>query len=163
VKPKMRGSHHMNMGQGIRPRPRILGVATVFLALLFVVACGTSASPTPTIAPQESDSSAEPTEAPPADAESTSTPVPQATAEPQPADSTSGRDSITMVSTAEPASLGALDAGCAGSPEVAPCADYATDPFTYISGTDLEVVALSGVESWEQTAPIAGGSLCGLT
>jgi peptide/nickel transport system substrate-binding protein len=152
VKPKMRGSHHMNMGQGIRPRLRILGVATVFLALL-VVACGTSAPPTPTIAPQESDSSAEPTEASPADAESTSTPVPQATSEPQPADSTSGRDSITIVSTAEPASLGALDAGCAGSPEVAPCADYATDPFTYISGTDLEVVPLSGVESWEQTVP----------
>jgi peptide/nickel transport system substrate-binding protein len=58
-----------------------------------------------------------------------------------------------MVTITEPASLGALDPGCAGSPEVAPCADYATDPLTYISGENLEVVPLSGVDSWEQVAP----------
>jgi ABC-type transport system substrate-binding protein len=65
----------------------------------------------------------------------------------------SSRSSITIVSVAEPVGLGALDPGCAGSPEVAPCSDWATDPFTYISGEDLEVIPLSGVDRWEQIDP----------
>src|SRR5918992_1167996 len=93
------------------------------LALLFVVACGASATLMPELAQLPASPAA------------------------------STRASITMVAGEEPASLGALDPGCAGSPEVAPCADYASDPFTYISGKDLEVVPLSGVDRWEQIAP----------
>ena len=113
----------------------------LILVLLFMVACGASAPPSPDAQPGEATAVGP-----------TATPIPEVVQTPT-GPVTSARTSITMVAGEEPASLGALDPGCAGSPEVAPCADYASDPFTYISGKDLEVVPLSGVDRWEQIAP----------
>jgi peptide/nickel transport system substrate-binding protein len=114
----------------------VLGLATA-LALLAVACGGPAATSTP--APQAT------------------TPSPGITAEPQPttppATVTPSRNRITLVTQAEPDSLGTFDRGCSGNVPSMVCEEIASDPLTWIDSTTFEVVPLSGVEGWQQMAP----------
>jgi peptide/nickel transport system substrate-binding protein len=95
------------------------------------------ANPTPTFTPEA--------------AAAAPTPVPQETAAPQQV--TSSRDSITVVTSNEPASLDIHHNFCSGNIDHMVCKELTVDPLTWIDGASFEVVPLSPVESWEQLEP----------
>ena len=72
---------------------------------------------------------------------------------PPPGPALTAHHEIVFVTQEEPDSLGAWSAGCAGNVTGAICGEIASDPFTWIDGTNFEVVPLSGVESWSQQGP----------
>jgi ABC-type transport system substrate-binding protein len=70
-----------------------------------------------------------------------------------PASVTSTKDRITVVTAGEPVSMDLWDSRCSGNIEHMACRELAQDPLTWIDGASFELVALSGIESWEQREP----------
>ena len=132
----------------------VLGLVT--LAAVIAVACGgpaATATPgaTQAIQPTATVSIAEPT--PTRAAESSVTPTPVAEEADPPREVTSSRDSITVVTSNELASLDIHHNFCSGNVNHLACKELTVDPLTWIDGTSFEVVPLSPVESWEQLEP----------
>lgn len=75
------------------------------------------------------------------------TPAPVAPVKAAPA-----RDSITLVTSVEPSTLGAWDQ-CGANVIGFVCTDATVDPLTWIDGEFRELVGTSGTESWEQMSP----------
>jgi peptide/nickel transport system substrate-binding protein len=80
-----------------------------------------------------------------------STPTPEPTA--QPNQSQSAKDTVILVTSAEPGSLDAWDTHCNATLDTTVCNELANEPFTWITSDNFEVVPLSGVEGWEQLDP----------
>jgi ABC-type transport system substrate-binding protein len=133
-------------------------MALAVLVTVLLLACGTTAPPTPA-SPGATTAPSEPTATVGArPSESTPTPVaggPTATPRPTPTPGAvvSAKDTVILVTQAEPDQLDAWGQGCSGNVPSMVCEDIASDPLTWIDGTSFEVVPLSGVESWEQSAP----------
>ena len=109
------------------------------MAVLVIVACGSAAQP------------AEPPAAAPADtAMNQPTAIPQAAPVEAPAQTTTAKDSITIVMPAEPGSINSWDPNCNATLDTAVCNEIVNEPFTWITSDNFEVVPLSGIESWEQ-------------
>ena len=83
------------------------------------------------------------------------TPVPAAKAEPTaiPAAVVSAKDTVRIVTEGEPNSVGFATGLCTANILDIVCEDMVQDPLTWIDNETFEVVPLTGVESWEQTAP----------
>jgi peptide/nickel transport system substrate-binding protein len=134
----------------------VMGLAVLVTVLL--IACGTTAPPT-LESPEATTAASEPTATAVArPSESTPTPAaggPTATPRPTPTPGAvvSAKDTVILVTQAEPDQLDAWGQGCSGNVPSMVCEDIASDPLTWIDATSFEVVPLSGVESWEQTAP----------
>ena len=62
------------------------------------------------------------------------------------------RDSIILVTSVEPTTLGAWDA-CGANVIGFVCTDATVDPLTWIDGEFRELVGTSGTKSWEQMSP----------
>ena len=138
-----------------------LGLA--FLAWLFVVACGASTpAPAATTAPAAAAAPAAPaaSDTPTAAAgPATPTPTPFAavrvrpTFTPIPVEAIVAKDTIILVTQEEPNGLGPWTPGCQGNIPSMVCEELASDPVTWIDSNTFQVVPLSGIEGWEQTAP----------
>ena len=118
----------------------ILGLS---LVLAFILACGTASEP-----------SAPAPEAPAGGSgagQTAATTAPQPTQ--APAEVTSARDSATVVTEAEPASVGAWSEGCSAEIHSIGCQDFVSDYLTWLDDRTNEIVLLSGVESYEQMEP----------
>ena len=76
----------------------------------------------------------------------TSAPAP--TAVPPPA--VSAKNHATIVTEAEPASIGMWSEGCSAEIHSMGCTDFVSDFLTWLDDRTAEIVPLSGVESWEQ-------------
>jgi peptide/nickel transport system substrate-binding protein len=124
---------HRFLGQGV--------VGLIALGSLFLVACGTAAPPAPS----------EMTTAPPEPLSQATTPTPEPTA--QPNQPQSAKDTVILVTSAEPGSLDAWDTHCNATLDTTVCNELANEPFTWITSDNFEVVPLSGVEGWEQLDP----------
>ena len=124
---------HRLLGQGV--------VGLIALGSLFLVACGTAAPPAPS----------EMTTAPPEPVSPATTPTPEPTAPPSQAKS--AKDTVILVTSAEPGSLDAWDTHCNATLDTTICNELANEPFTWITSGTFEVVPLSGVEGWEQLDP----------
>ena len=74
--------------------------------------------------------------------------IPQATEAPPPA--ASAKNSATVVTEAEPASIGAWSEGCSAEIHSMGCQDFVTDFLTWLDDRTSEIVPLSGVVDWEQ-------------
>ena len=112
--------------------------------------------PTATFAPQmiPQATAVPPTAAPAASsqagqAQPAPTAAPQPTAVP-PTAVVSARDTATVVTEAEPASIGAWSDGCSAEIHSMGCQDFVTDFLTWLDDRTSEIVPLSGVESWSQ-------------
>ena len=138
--------------------PRAMFLIPVVLVLLVGVACSSSvqpeptatsaSAPAPTTAPTVADVPAgggEPTPTPFATARPTLTPIP--------VEAISGKDTVILVTSEEPNQLGVWGTGCQGNVPSLVCEDNASDPITWIDSNTFQVVMLSGIEAWEQTAP----------
>ena len=114
----------------------------VALVILVTVACGGAAAPAAPVAPAATKASA-------------AAAAPAATAAPQVMEKAkSARDTATVVTEAEPASVGAWSEGCSAEIHSIGCQDFVSDYITWIDDrNDFEVVLLSGFESYEQMAP----------
>jgi peptide/nickel transport system substrate-binding protein len=128
-----------------------------------VIAC-TDGPPAPRAAQPAADAAAPPASsaATPEAPASQTTAVPTSTPAPWDAVTAPGwaaagvsgaRDSIVLVTEAEPHQLGAFSPGCLGDAASLVCEDAASDPLTWIDSATYEVVPLSGVERWEQAGP----------
>jgi peptide/nickel transport system substrate-binding protein len=124
----------------------ILGLAV--LVTLFIVACGTAATPTPQAPVATSAPEPAATIAP---GEPTATAAPQPT--PAPPQSTSSRNEAVVVTEAEPASIGGWSDGCSAEIHSMACAELTVDPIGWIDSKTSEVVLLSGFTAYEQLAP----------
>jgi peptide/nickel transport system substrate-binding protein len=124
---------HRLLAQGV--------VGLIALGSLFLVACGTAAPPAPS----------EMTTAPPEPLSQATTPTPEPTA--QPSQAQSAKDTVILVTSAEPGSLDAWDTHCNATLDTTICNELANEPFTWITSDSFEVVPLSGVEGWEQLDP----------
>ena len=62
----------------------------------------------------------------------------------------SAKNSATVVTEAEPASIGAWSEGCSAEIHSMGCQDFVTDFLTWLDDRTSEIVPLSGVEDWEQ-------------
>ena len=65
----------------------------------------------------------------------------------------SARDTVIIFTGEEPTTIGAASANCGGNIQNTICDDMASDPLTWIDSNTFQVVPLSGIEGWEQTAP----------
>ena len=138
-----------------------LGLA--FLAWVFVVACGASAPATPqpaaTTAPVAQSAPVASDQTTVAAGPATPTPTPFAavrvkpTFTPVPAEAIVAKDTIILVTQEEPNGLGPWTPGCQGNIPSMVCEELASDPVTWIDSNTFQVVPLSGIEGWEQTAP----------
>ena len=148
------------------------------LIAILAVACGAAeepasapaaeqqpaAAPTATFAPQMIPQATQAPEAPaetmadkssgeqmqePAQAQETApTAAPAPTEAPPPAVST--KNHATVVTEAEPASVGAWSEGCSAEIHSMGCQDFVTDFLTWLDDRTAEIVPLSGVVDWEQ-------------
>ena len=75
-----------------------------------------------------------------------------ATATPGPATALIASDEVIFVTPKEPASLSTWNRGCTGNTSSAICEEIASDPLAWIDSASFELVPLTGVESWSQTA-----------
>jgi peptide/nickel transport system substrate-binding protein len=91
------------------------------------------------------------TTAPPEPLSQATTPTPEPTA--QPNQPQSAKDTVILVTSAEPGSLDAWDTHCNATLDTTVCNELANEPFTWITSDNFEVVPLSGVEGWEQLDP----------
>jgi peptide/nickel transport system substrate-binding protein len=124
----------------------VLGI--IALVTVLPIACGTTA--TPTTQPANTPGA---TRAPTAASglSVTGTPVPTVTAAPamtpKPAGTVSAKDSITLVIASEPTTMNPFP-GHAGAEVIVK--HNMVDPFTWISGDDLQVVPTTATTGWEQ-------------
>jgi hypothetical protein len=128
-------------------------LGAVVLMAVIAVACGgpaATSAPTAQNTPQPTSTVAIADPTPTADTGAATIPTPA----PQPAETpqelTSARDSITLVTSNEPASLDIHHNFCSGNIDHMACKELTVDPLTWIDGDSFEVVPLSPVESWEQ-------------
>ena len=122
----------------------------VALLTVLIIACGSAAQPTeapavPTFAPQAIPEAT----VPPQQGSPTSAPAPTEV----PKQSISARDTAVVVTEAEPASVGTWSVGCSAEIHSMGCQDFTQDFLTWLDDRTSEIVPLSGVDSWEQTAP----------
>ena len=104
-------------------------LALISILILVILACGDDDTPVP----------------------GATSPGVQPTAATQPTAMTPAQDTLTIVFGAEPENLGVYgEPGCVIIPSHFSCTDGVSDPLTYIDSATFEVVALSGIESWEQ-------------
>jgi ABC-type transport system substrate-binding protein len=89
--------------------------------------------------------------APPEPISQATTPTPEPTA--QTSQAQSAKDTVILVTSAEPGSLDAWDTHCNATLDTTICNELANEPFTWITSDSFEVVPLSGVEGWEQLDP----------
>ena len=130
--------------------PHYLGrrwpLAVFSLLALFLVACGTAA--TPTTAPAQPS----PTSAPPPTAGGaptvTPTPTVAPTVTPAPTNVVSARDTVRLVIDSEPINMNPM--GTSAGLSAAVNVDNFVDPFTWQSGDDLRIVPTSAVTGWKQ-------------
>ena len=116
----------------------ILGLS---LILALILACGTASEPQAPAAPATGSGAAQ----------SDATAAPQPTA--MPAEVTSARNEATVVTEAEPASVGAWSEGCSAEIHSIGCQDFVSDYLTWLDDRTNEIVLLSGFESYEQMEP----------
>jgi peptide/nickel transport system substrate-binding protein len=119
-------------------------LSLVAVTALFLVACGAAATATP---PSLQPSTPAPGNVVPGQP----TPAPQATAVPTPM--VSARDSATVVTEAEPASIGGWSYGCSAEIHSMACAELTVDPISWINSTTYELELLSGFTHYEQIDP----------
>ncbi len=143
-----------------------------FAVATVIIACGaaedTATQPTADSAPPPAAAPAAPPAAEAPSAPSTSqgsqpaanptpSPTPFATVRPTftpvPVESIIAKDTIILVTQEEPNQLGPWSEGCQGNVPSMVCEDVASDPITWIDSNTFQVVPLSGIEGWEQTAP----------
>ena len=79
------------------------------------------------------------------------TPTPRPT--PLPSQVVSARDTVRIITNAEPNALGFATGLCSHSIQDTVCDDMVGEPLTWIDDTSFEVVPLSPIESWEQLEP----------
>ncbi|HEU0022792.1 MAG TPA: ABC transporter substrate-binding protein [Dehalococcoidia bacterium] len=134
----------------------IPGLPALFTVL--IIACGgPAATETATTSPIQANQPtatvtiAEPTPTRSVGATAVATTAPQPTVPPEVL--TTSRDSITVVTSGEPASLDIFHNFCSGNIDHLVCKELTVDSLTWIDGTSFEVVPLSPVESWEQLEP----------
>ena len=77
--------------------------------------------------------------------------IPAAT--PLPAAAATAADEIVFITQQEPQSLSTWHGDCLGSLTNAICQEIASDPLAWVDRETLEVVPLTGIESWTQHAP----------
>ncbi|HZA25318.1 MAG TPA: ABC transporter substrate-binding protein, partial [Dehalococcoidia bacterium] len=137
-------------------------LSLAILVTVLIVACGTAAPPTgggdasqaqtePTTAPTV----AQPTEL---GIQATATPAPVATPTPatatDPGQVVSAKDTVRIVTSEEPTTIGAASPDCGGNIQNTICDDMVSDPLTWIDDrNNFQVVGLTGIETWEQLEP----------
>jgi peptide/nickel transport system substrate-binding protein len=132
-------------------------LALLVLVALIAVACGgpaAPAEPSPERTVQPTATVAIPNPTPTFTPEAAAaTPVPETQPTQAPQEVTTSRDSITVVTSNEPASLDIHNEFCSGNIDHMACKELTVDPFTWIDAAKFEVVPLSPVESWQQIEP----------
>ena len=137
---------------------RLAMLAVLLVGAMLIVSCGASS----TVAPEPTQMAAPApvaaaTTPPQATKPSGPTPTPFAavrpTLTPVPTESIISKDTIILVTQEEPNQLGPWSQGCQGNVPSMVCEDVASDPLTWIDSNTFQVVPLSGIEGWEQTAP----------
>ena len=79
--------------------------------------------------------------------------VPVSSSTPLPESASDASDVIVFVTAEEPQSLSSWSSGCSGGVSNAICGEIASDPLTWFDSASLELVPLTGVESWQQRSP----------
>ena len=65
----------------------------------------------------------------------------------------SAKDTVRIVTSEEAETLGASSNSCSGNIPNTICDDWISDPLTWVDNKSFEIVPLSPIEGWEQTAP----------
>ena len=142
------------MKSSIKLHPGRWTIGLIALMTVALAACGGAeqattapAGPTPTVANV--------IPAQPVIKDVPATPVPAAAAEPTavPEVMISAKDTVRIVTEGEPNSVGFATGLCTANILDIVCEDMVQDPLTWIDNETFEVVPLTGVESWAQTAP----------
>jgi peptide/nickel transport system substrate-binding protein len=63
------------------------------------------------------------------------------------------RDTVRIITSEEANTFGASSNNCTGNIPNTICDDWISDPLTWVDNKTFEIVPLSPIESWEQTAP----------